>query len=328
VTFSDIHELGKIIPKGVNPVLKLREMIAMGFCGRGLAGIGGGACGSGRLHAALDSVIVKQAGSLQDLESYGRQTAICNDLAISWEDQVVFRKMLTGIAGRAEELASVKGIYMDWNDISYMFFQDDKDGTIIEPLYEWATTQYHVPMYGILCAYFQDVKNPKIRSISMLGDFDVTSEYGHGAGGIKEMLEDATNQSKEVPGGQCLSCPKKDCSFSKQFDTTVFDWMKAKQKMEELEALVRDHLVMNGPTKVGSHLAYMKENHRRNFDPKRRDELMGILNDRLTPTQIQECMKFDATELLKLVRQGKVPAVVGDMFKAATSYSIDTKVSL
>lgn len=304
-------------------MLNLRELIAMGFCGRGLSGP---TSSQGAMHAILDSVIADFIGKLNELESYGTQTGVCNTYSIQYKDHVTFRKMLSGIASRAKDLAGVTCSKMTSANARFTLFRAN-NGNVIEPLYEWASTQYRVPIYGIASAYLGGVSNPKIRSISMLGDFDVTSEFEE-TGGFEFLLSGSADALKTVPGGQCLSCPKKDCKFVGDFDTTVFEWMKAQQKMEELEALVKEHLVMRGPTKVGSHLVYMKESRRRSFDANRRDELMEILNGRLTPMQIQDCLKPDATAILSHVKAGKIPAIAEDMFNVTTSYHIDTKLSL
>lgn len=308
------------------PNVHLRELLEAGFCGGYLAQ--DQQLRIGTVHTALDTCIREHMDELELLGSENRQTSLANKFVIPYAHQKYFKDCLTGISERfpacvAEELVSESGV-------AFTVFHDKDTLTYIEPAYGFVSKEYHVPMYAIICAYFTQKAGTSvnIRTISAMSDFSAVEKYPILQQPIKDLLDSATKVDMRIPGPQCQSCKLTACNFNVDLHTLVYAWMKQKQKFDDYKNQLREFLVMNGPTKTGAHLVYLKESVRRELKKGKAAELKGILSERLTVAEVDDCYKPDIQAIMKLIDKGKLPATVASLFSQSSSHSIDTGLSV
>lgn len=267
-------------------------------------------------------------GELELLGSDSRQVSLANKFVIPYAHQKYFKDCLTGIAERfptcsAEELVSESGV-------AFTVFHEKDTLTYVEPAYGFISKEYHVPLFGILCAYFTQPggTSVNIRSISAMSNFSTVEKYPILGQPLKELLDSAMKVDMRIPGPQCQSCKLTACSFNVDLHTLVYAWMKQKQKFDDYKNQLRQFLIMNGPTKSGAHLVYLKESVRRELKNGKAAELKAALGEKLTLAEVDGCYKPDISEIMKLIANGKLPAYIGSLFSQSSSHSIDMGLSV
>lgn len=313
-------------------LISLRELIASGFCGKKIETA---PQSIGHLHRIVDEVIFERATHLGELGDENTQIAYANQYTIKYEDHVVFRNFLSGVAEKKEAFSldiQMERKVVDIGggvDVRFIKFFDKLNGAYVEPAYQFYLPSYYIPFYGIMAAYLcgSTGLGVRVRVISAMGDFDHVESYPVIETQIKELLASVT-EKKVLAGQQCQACPITGCTFNVEFQNLVMGWLKIEQKRDEIMDRVKEFLIMNGPTKVGTHLVYLKDNPRRTLKKGCDDELFGILSQKLSATEIDAYYKPDAAAILKLVDQGKLPEAVKDLFKTTYHRSIETGLSL
>lgn len=312
------------------PNLYLRELLESGFCGGYIPHAP--ALRIGRVHVALDNAIHDYNGKLEQLGSESHQTSLCGYHNIPYEHQKYFRECLTGISERfpACSISEQTHTMPNGTIITFMKFLDLANKVYIEPSYRFVSKEYHVPMYGIMCAYFCEATGigVSVKTISALADFTCESQYPVIAAQLNDFLHSATTVDMRIPGPQCQSCELSVCTFKVDLMTLVYAWMKQKQKYDDYKNQLHEFLVMNGPTKIGAHLIYLKETIRRSLKKGAGPELKAALIDRLTVSQVDGCYKPDAQAIFRLIEKHQIPVATENLFEKSSSHSIDSGLSL
>lgn len=308
----------------------LREIIEAGFCGMYLPKQA--APTMGQIQYNLDMIIADQKLGMDPIQ-------LANHINLRYEDQIYFQKCLLGIKAQSGTFhpEDVKRFPFKITydapvgvlEIRGMVFKDGD--AFIEPCYNFYLPDKFVPLHSVIAAYLMGYRGTlRVDVVSALGDSGdaLILEVPILENQIRGYLA-AIAAKMLAPGGACMNCIREDCTFDSEFEKKVFGWMKAKERVENLDAQIREHLTYRGPTKCGSHLVYMKETARRSFDSSKSmtkfiDELKAE-----KPVNWQDFLKPDSAEIAKAIKKNHLPKrFLGDYFKLSSSFSIDTTLSL
>jgi hypothetical protein len=308
-------------------------MIEAGFCG-GYAAKGGKT--RGHLRYILDEIA---AGCwFLGCEYEAQRIQLCNQKVVSYEDQPFFHRCLEGLNNngayfhKADHEFVHDSVYSPQAgaEISFYAIRDKNVGAFIEPVYDYVAMESYVPMHSLIAAYLMGLTGEiQVDCISVMSGPFSTKRWPIVTSEIESLLAgwrmSATGTRR--PSGACASCTQSTCTFQSDFDHLTYDWMKAKANVSDIEAKIRQHITYNGPTKVGAHLVYMKENKRRSLDPEKRDAFLELLKKE-RPQDWVDFLNPDAAELFKLAAQGKITKELLRAFKESRYYTLDTTLTL
>lgn len=316
------------------PNILLRDILEAGFCGS--YGVSNPR-NIGKTHYALDQIAA--SGQFDQFDQEGARIQLANQNFVPYVDQPFFHKCLEGLLNNGayfntadhefiQDSINLQGT--DWN-ITFIVIRDKSCGAIIEPVYNFVSFQNYIPMHSLCAAYLMGLKEVQIDPISLMSGSLDPKKWAIDGPAINHLLVGwfkstlVTEERKAGPG--CMSCIRTDCSWSTSFETRTYEWMKAKQKLAEIEGALKDHITFNGPTKVGAHMVYMKENKRRALDPQKRDKFMKLLQEK-RPNDWADLMHPDAAEIFKLAGKGLLPKEVLEAFKESRYYTLETTLTL
>ena len=295
----------------------LRGVIAAGLCARSLKAESGHVLGD--LHALLDQKIVDGLAQFEGNDSLIFQASgPIPNLRLREH----FQNTLRSLVEKREIFEKCEIRMMHDGAFRYMHLKDDD--TWVEPVYSFYEPQTFIPMYSLCAAFLAgfEGKDIKVRVISASGDLDEVKRYHYDMKAMDAVLLAAQSEAINV-GPYCYTCPKTECSFTKKFEQEYHDWMKAKQKADEMEGRVREHLTWMGPTQVGAYLAHMKETGRKTTDRKRFAEIQKALIE-CDPKGYMKYFNISASTIVKDIAAGKLPKTMEQFIKASKSFSIDT----
>lgn len=313
----------------------LREAVARGFCGQKKLVKGIPPDPLAAVHYALDRAIMH--APLDQLDQEHVRIQLTNQAGLPYEQHKYFHECLLGIFERREIF---KRDELDINDtdegwggnpdypVKFVSFLRKKDGAMVEPRYAFYSPMHHWPVYSLMVAFMMGVKQSiKIRTVSVLGEFDHEEEYPMQDLILKDTMARYAVAEEEVPGPQCLTCPRTDCKFVGEFGQTAYAYLKAKQAFEEAELKMKDFLATNGPHKCGVHMMYMNEHNRHFFNPKNFQTFQAAVT-RHSPKGHMQYFNPDAKEVMKAIKKGDLPKDLEILFKRSNYYTIESAISL
>jgi hypothetical protein len=318
------------------PNILLRDILEGGFCGS-YEPKNPVVKNPGKIHYALDQIAA--IGSFGQFDQEGARIQAANQNHVAYQDQPFFHKCLEGFLNNSAYFNVIDhewiqdSIAIPWTDwtVQFIVIRDRSCGAIIEPVYNFVSFPAFVPMHSLIAAYLMGLKEVQIDPISLMSGGLDPKKWAVDAEAIQELLagwvKSGSTPEERKPGAGCMACARAGCSWKTGFETQVYEWMKAKQKLDEIESGLKEHITYNGPTKVGAHMVYMKENKRRALDPQKRDEFMKLLQEK-RPNDWAALMHPDAAEIFKLAAKGHLPKELLAAFKESRYYTLDTTLTL
>lgn len=314
----------------------LRDLIEAGFCGayapKNLNAT------RGRLRFALD--LIAGAGNFAGFDDEDVRVQICNQKLVPYPDQPFMHRCLEGLLNNEsyfnpidhECTTTTRVIPGTIHHVEFSFIQDRTMKAFIEPVYDFVAMQDYIPMHSLLCAYLMGLEGTiQVDCIStMAGPFS-TKTWGIDKAALQAVLDVWVSTSiasvNRSSSSACIQCDRHGCGFKSDFETKVYAWMKAKQALEALEEEVRHHVTYNGPTKVGAHLVYLKENKRRSLDPVMRAAWLELLKSK-RPHDWLDLMVPDGAQIFRLAERNKLSKELLQAFKESRYYTLDTTLTL
>lgn len=316
------------------PNILLRDILESGFCGgytpkmpRNLA----------KTRYALDAIAA--AGKFDGFDQESVRIQLANQNFVPYEDQPFFHKNLEGLLNNSAYFNATDHEFIHDSirlegadaDIAFYVIRDKSTGSFVEPVYDFVTFQNYLPMHSLIAAYLMGLEKVEVGAISLMAGHVDSKLWAVDRPAISKLL-DEWRHSTGMPeyrkaSGACTTCTLVSCTWKSDFDKKVYDWMKAQQLVAELEAQIKEHVTYNGPTKVGAHMVYMKENKRRTMDPTKRDQFLELLKEH-RPNDWAAFMNADIAAVAKLAESGKAPKEIMDAFKESRFYTLDTKLTL
>ena len=314
------------------PNILLRDLLEGGFCnGYDPSQINPT---PGRLRFALD--VIARIGVFTNFNMEGPKVELCNHNNVPYGMQPFFHRCLDGLFNNSAYFnpkdldsvhTSVKLDYLD-DPIEFSVVIGKATKTFIEPVYDYVSMQSFMPMHSIIAAYLMGISGEiDVDCVSVTSGLFMTKKWPIIKSEIEWLLSGTAATTMRRPGGACMSCDRKECTFKAAFDAKVYDWMKAKHALEEIEAQIREHITYNGPTKVGAHLVYLKENKRRDLDFSKRFEWLELLKQS-RPHDWMDFLKPDSGEIFRLAAKGKISKDLLEAFKESRYYTLDTTLTL
>jgi hypothetical protein len=313
----------------------LRDILESGFCGS--YSIAGGGQTRGRVRFKLD--LVAASNMFLGCDQEWQRVQVCNSNVISYEDQPFFHKCLEGLLSNGSYFNPTDHEWVhdsvsvpSGDEVQFIASRDKSTGTFIEPVYDYVSMQDYIPMHSIICAYLMGIAGPiSVDCISVMSGPFSSKVWAIDRAAIEALLASwftsKVKSEARKPSGACASCSQSACVFQSPFEHLTYDWMKAKQTIDAIEAKIREHITYNGPTKVGAHLVYMKESKRRSLNPAQRDQFLELLKKE-RPNDWLDFMNPDAAEIAKLVAKKKLPQELLAAFKESRYYTLDTTLTL
>lgn len=309
----------------------LRHILEAGFCGRNVDSYPGR--GRGHTHVALDRLILN--GKLETYALEDRVVQAGNAYDIPYEEREYFGKCLAALNAKSSAFTG-GGLVAEEHDSTFDGCPEEtvirhitiRSGDIyVEPFYGFYAPTHFTPFFALCSAFLSGQSDSvRIKTVSLFGDMANDETYPIRPAILRRLLTEALDHSNTKPGWPCMSCPKKDCNFNEEFHAMVHEWLKAKQRLEESERKLKDHLTMHGPTQSGAHLIHMKAHRRRFFN----DAQFGALYAKLVELDPKGYMRFftpDAAEIFKAIEKGDLPQELKNFFKQSQYYTIEGSLS-
>lgn len=309
-------------------MLSLRELVYFGFCG--MRPTAPAQDNLGYVHHVLDIATRAKGEGVSDFSVETNRVQLASNYSVPYAHMPYLYRRLEAIHEHREILARYRrnrfaaywGVKPNLREIVVDLFEAE-DGSLLEPSYDFIERDLAVPLYAIVGAFLAGVPCDKpvtVRTLSMVGDLDVTASYPLKTDQIRALLDSACATSA-TPGPQCLSCPLTECSFQSPFDAAMYEYLKLKQKLDQAETALREHLTVHGPTKVGFHIAHMKERVRRTYSEKKGG---GLLDELLTFPNWVRYVRPDARTILKAIDKKDLPERMADMFTESRYWTLET----
>lgn len=311
-------------------MILLREMVDAQFCG----GYAPTQNSRSSIYHTLDLILMNSRSgiTMPRFETEQGRIQLCNQNYIAFEDQPFAHEAMAGLAKRSAELgpeveAHLKTVIIaGQTSVGFVLFRDTKTGAYVEPYYGRFLSDDYSPAYSIMAAYLMGDSGPiKVDVVPALTDGKIDLQYWSVNFQDMKEIEEKYAQKTRIPGPQCFGCTTVGCEFKIDFNNAFMKYLKAKQAFEQAKEMITQHLTYRGPSAVGYHTAYMKENVRRNVI----EEKFGQwLTDLMENTNWKDFVKPDSIAVAKAIKEKKLNPLFGDIFTESKYYTIETQSNL